>query len=65
MKKILVLVFLLCLFPLSCLAKPIIKCDKQTFDPLTSFIFFDEQSLKRVNPQNFLQTFRENQIDNK
>lgn len=38
---------------------------EETFDPFTNFIFFDELSLKRVNPQNFLQTFRENQIDNK
>ena len=41
MKKILVLVFLLCLFPLSCLAKPIIKCDKQTFDPLTTTYYLE------------------------
>ena len=41
MKKILVLVFLLCLFPLSCLAKPIIKCDKQTFDPITTTYYLE------------------------
>ncbi|NLH45052.1 MAG: organic solvent tolerance protein OstA [Acholeplasmataceae bacterium] len=41
MKKILILVFLLCLFPLSCLAKPVIKCDKQTFDPLTTTYYLE------------------------
>ena len=41
MKKILVLVFLLCFFPLSCLAKPVIKCDKQTFDPLTTTYYLE------------------------
>ena len=41
MKKILVLVFLLCFFPLSCLAKPVIKCDKQTFDPITTTYYLE------------------------
>ena len=41
MKKILVLVFLFCVFPLSCLAKPIIKCDKQTFDPITTTYYLE------------------------
>ncbi|MGE4588721.1 MAG: LptA/OstA family protein [Acidaminococcaceae bacterium] len=41
MKKILIIVFIFCLFPLSCLAKPIIKCDKQTFDPITTTYYLE------------------------
>jgi hypothetical protein len=32
-------------------------------DPFTDFIFFDEQSLKNVQPKKFLKTFAENQVD--
>lgn len=35
MKKLILILLLLLVFPLSCLAKPVIKCDRQTFDPIT------------------------------
>ena len=35
MKKLLAIIFIILLFPATCLAKPVIKCDKQTFDPIT------------------------------
>ena len=41
MKKILVLVFLICMFPLSCLAKPVIKSAKQTFDTITTAYYLE------------------------
>jgi len=34
-----------------------------SFDPFTDFIFFDELSLKRVSPKNFLNTFNTFKID--
>lgn len=37
--------------------------EAENFDPFTDFIFFDEQSLKNVNPQKFLNTFKNNQVD--
>ena len=41
MKKILLFVFLLCLLPLTCLAKPTIKCDRQPFDPITTTYYLE------------------------
>ena len=41
MKKTLLFVFLLCLLPLTCLAKPTIKCDRQTFDPITTTYYLE------------------------
>lgn len=41
MKKILAILFIFLLVPVSCLAKPIIKCDRQTFDPITGFYYLD------------------------
>lgn len=37
--------------------------NEDDFDPFTDFIFFDELSLRCVSPKNFLNTFRQNQID--
>ena len=41
MRKILIFVFLLCVLPLTCLAKPTIKCDRQTFDPITTTYYLE------------------------
>lgn len=35
----------------------------ESFNPFTDFIFFDELSLKRVSPKNFLDTFNECKVD--
>lgn len=41
MKKILAILFIFLLVPISCFAKPIIKCDRQTFDPITGLYYLD------------------------
>lgn len=41
MKKTLAILFILLLVPVSCFAKPIIKCDRQTFDPITGLYYLD------------------------
>jgi len=37
--------------------------NEESFDPFTDFIFFDENSLKKVSPKNFLKTFNACEID--
>jgi hypothetical protein len=36
--------------------------ESDNFDPFTDFIFFDEDSLKKVSPRNFLKTFKSCQV---
>ena len=61
MKKLLAILFILLVLPISCTAAPIIKCDKQNFDPITSIHYLEGNVSVQIG--NIFITARNAQVD--